>query len=83
MPTTTQPSNFNPSPATLLQQAWATQQLPLDQSMDVDMYSYNPSLGCDTQLFSNPNAFQGQDAMGTNWPESFDQLINPNALQSV
>jgi hypothetical protein len=83
MPPATQPSSFNPTPASLLQQAWAGQQVPLDQSMDVDMYAYNPSLGCDPQLFSNPNVYSSQDAMGMNWPESFDQLINPNALQTV
>jgi len=75
-------STFNPMPASLLQQAWAAQQLPLDQSMDIDMYSFNPSLDCDPQLFSNPNPFQGQDTMAMGWPDSFDQLINPNALQA-
>jgi hypothetical protein len=83
MPTTSQSSNFHPTPAALLQHAWAGQQYPLDQSMDVDIYSYNPSMGCDPQLFSNPNVFPTQDPMTMNWPESFDQLINPNALQTV
>lgn len=77
-----QPS-FNVTPTALLQQAWAGQQLPLDTSMDVDMYAYNPSMGCDPQLFSNQNSFLGQD-IGMTWgQDSFDQLINPNALQTV
>lgn len=70
---------FNPVPAVLLQQAWAAQQMPLDQGMDIDMYSFNPSIGCDTQFYSDPNVFQGQDPMAA-WPDSFDQLINTNAL---
>jgi len=83
MQPTSRPSNFTPTPAALLQQAWAGQQLPLDTSMDIDMYSYNPSMGCDPQLFSNPNPFPGSD-LGINWgQDSFDQLINPNALQTV
>jgi hypothetical protein len=69
----------NPTPAALLQQAWAGQQLPLDSSMDIDMYPYNPSMGCDPQLFSNPNPFPGQE-FGMNWTGSFDDLINPGAL---
>jgi hypothetical protein len=82
-PPTSRPSNFHPTPAALLQQAWSGQQLPLDTSMDVDMYAYNPSMGCDPQLFSSPNPFPGQD-LGINWgQDSFDQLINPNALQVV
>ncbi|KIW02917.1 uncharacterized protein PV09_05963 [Verruconis gallopava] len=80
---TSQPMSFNPSPAALLQQSWASQQLPLEQTMDVDMYSYNPTLSCDPQLFSNPGVFGNQDPMTASWPESFDQLINPSALQTV
>jgi len=79
MPQSTQ-QTFNPIPAALLQQAWAAQQLSLDQSMEIDSYSFNPSLGYDPLTFSNPNPFQGQDTMAI-WPDSFDQLINPNALQ--
>lgn len=83
MPPTSRPTNFTPTPAALLQQAWAGQQLPMDTSMDIDMYSYNPTMGCDPQLFSNPNPFPGSD-LGINWgQDSFDQLINPNALQNV
>lgn len=82
MPPTTRPAHFTPTPAALLQQAWAGQQLPLDTSMDVDMYTYNPNMGCDPQLFSNPNPYPGQD-LGINWEGSFDQLINPSALQTV
>ena len=84
MPPASRPPNFtNATPAALLQQAWAGQQLPLDTSMDIDMYGYNPSMGCDPQLFSNPNPFPGQD-LGINWgQDSFDQLINPSALQAV
>jgi len=74
--------SFNPVSPASLQQAWAAQQLPLDQSMDIDIYAFNPSLGCDPRLFSNPNPFQGQDSMGMGWPDSFDQLINPNVLQA-
>lgn len=77
---TSRPSNF--TPAAILQQAWAGQQLPIDSSMDVDNYSYNPSMGCDPQLFSNPNPLFGQE-LGMNWEGSFDQLINPSALQNV
>lgn len=83
MPPTSRQSHYSPTPAVLLQQAWAGQQVPLDTSMDVDMYSYNPSMGCDPQLFSNPNSFSGHD-LGMGWgQDSFDQLINPNALQTV
>lgn len=83
MPQSTQAATFSQMPTSLPQQTWASQQLPLDQSMDIDMYSYNPTLSCDPQLFSNTMGYAGQDAMGMNWPESFDQLINPNALQIV
>ena len=82
MPSTHQISTFNPMPAALLQQAWAAQQMPTDQAMDLDMYSFNPSSGYDPQLFSNLNPFQTQEAMAMGWPDSFDQLINPSALQT-
>lgn len=83
MPPTSRPAqHFTATPAALLQHAWAGQQLPLDNSMDIDMYSYNPSTGFDPQLFSNPNPFPGQE-MGMNWEGSFEQLINPSALQAV
>lgn len=77
-----QQQTFNPMSAQLLQQAWAAQQPPMDQSMDIDMYSFNPSPGFDPLLLSNPNPFSSQDPMAMGWPDSFDQLINPSALQA-
>lgn len=83
MSASSRPSNFHQTRPVLWQQAWAGQQLPLDTSMDIDMYSYNPSTGCDPQLFSNSYPFAGQ-GLGIDWnQDSFNQLINPSALQAV
>lgn len=71
---------FNPVAVEVLQrQMWQSQQLPMDQSMDIDMFSpYSTTMAFDNSIF-NQYAPQGPDPMSMNWADLND-FINPNAV---
>jgi len=81
MPLIAQPGGINPM---MLQPQWPVQQATLDQSMDVDFLSYSSSMPYDAPMFNN-NQFVSQAAYpisSMNWSDSFNDLIDSNAMLS-
>jgi hypothetical protein len=75
-----QSRGFNPVDV-LQKQAWMSQQLPMDTSMDIDMFATYDS----TMAFESPiyNQFaQAPDLYTMSWPDAFD-YINPSAISKA
>jgi hypothetical protein len=77
LPTIAQKRGFDPMQL-LQNQTWQLQPSPLDQPMDIDMFSSSYTQTSFDNLLYNQFPSQGQDLM---WGEMND-YINPNALQA-